>query len=322
MDNIEVTIQSDEKGYFDRECPNEECLYQFKIKLRDWKEKVSDEEVHCPMCGYVADSDKWWTQEQLDAMREIATSYAMHKIQEELEKSFKELERSTRNKFIKIKYKPGKRISFVNNPIGQMKEWETEIVCPECSTGYSVIGTAYFCPCCGHNNVKAALVESLSSIGKMVDSLDDVEALLEEKVGKDTARDMARKMLEDSLENTVSAFQKYAELLYSQISNKAARVNDFQIVQKGSELFKEVCGKEYSVWLSNYEIDRMNLLFQKRHILEHNAGIVDDRYLQKSGDTNYIVGQHVVLNKSEVYELLRIIKKLCLGLSQECKMTT
>lgn len=35
MDNIEVTIQSDEKGYFDRECPNEECLYQFKIKLRD-----------------------------------------------------------------------------------------------------------------------------------------------------------------------------------------------------------------------------------------------------------------------------------------------
>ncbi len=317
MDSIEVMIRSDEKGYFDRECPNEECLYQFKIKLNDWKEKVSDE-VHCPMCGFVADADKWWTQEQLDSMREIATSYAMNKIQAELDKSFKKLERSTRNKFIKIKYKPGKRISFVNNPIGQMEEWETEIVCPECDTGYSVIGTAYFCPCCGHNNVKSALVESLVSIEKMVDSLDDIEALLEEKVGKDTARDMTRKMLEDSLENVVSAFQKYAELLYSQITNKKVRVNDFQMVQKGSDLFKDACGKEYSAWLSQYEIDRMNLLFQKRHILEHNAGIVDDKYIQKSGDNNYSVGQHIVLNKSEVYELLNIINKLCDGLAQEC----
>lgn len=271
------------------------------------------------MCGFVADSDKWWTQEQLDAMSEIATSYVMQKTQYELEKSFKKLERSTRNKFIKIKYKPGKRISFVNNPIGQMKEWETENVCPEYSTGYSVIGTAYFCPCCGHNNVKTVLIESLSSIEKMVDSLGDIEELLKEKVGKDTARDMTRKMLEDSLENIISAFQKYAELLYTQISNRTARVNDFQIVKKGSELFKNACGKEYSSWLSNYEIDRMNLLFQKRHIIEHNAGIVDDKYLQNSGDTNYIVGQHVVINKSEVLELLYIIKKLCIGLSHECK---
>ena len=90
-------------------------------------------------------------------------------------------------------------------------------------------------------------------------------------------------------------------------------------MKKGSELFKNACGKEYSSWLSNYEIDRMNLLFQKRHIIEHNAGIVDDKYLQNSGDTNYIVGQHVVINKSEVLELLYIIKKLCIGLSHECK---
>lgn len=46
MISIPVTLQSDENGYFDRECPNENCLYQFKIKLKDWEDKVSDEEVH------------------------------------------------------------------------------------------------------------------------------------------------------------------------------------------------------------------------------------------------------------------------------------
>lgn len=36
---IPITIHSDEKGYFDRECPNENCLYTFKINMQDWKEK-------------------------------------------------------------------------------------------------------------------------------------------------------------------------------------------------------------------------------------------------------------------------------------------
>lgn len=316
---IPVTIQSDEKGYFDRECPNEECLFQFKIKLSDWEEKVSNEAVYCPLCGYVAESDKWWTQDQLESMREIATSYALNMIQSELDKSFKKLERSTRNsKYFKIKYKPGRRVSFVNNPIGQMPEWETEIVCPECSTAYSVIGTAYFCPCCGRNNVKTALIDSMSSIEKMIDSLEDLEEHLSEKVGKDVAKDMASKMLEDCLGNIVSAFQKYAELLYSQISENSVRVNDFQIVDKGSNLFLQACGKGYEAWLSQYEIERMVLFFQRRHILEHNAGIVDERYVEKSGDTSYCVGQRVVLKKSEVRELLAIVRKLCTGLAKEC----
>ncbi len=39
---VPIKIQSDDKGYIDRECPNEECLFNFKIKLDDWKEKVSE----------------------------------------------------------------------------------------------------------------------------------------------------------------------------------------------------------------------------------------------------------------------------------------
>lgn len=111
MISISVTLQSDENGYFDRECPNENCLYRFKIKLKDWEDKVSDEEVYCPMCGHVDTSDKWWTQDQLEQIQEIAASYAMNYIQAELDKSFRSLERSTRsNKFFKITYKPGKRV--------------------------------------------------------------------------------------------------------------------------------------------------------------------------------------------------------------------
>src|SRR6185312_10603998 len=67
-----VSIPADDDNYFDRECPAPECLAQFKVLMADWKEKVRDEEVFCPFCGHTADAQKWWTQEQLDHVRDIA----------------------------------------------------------------------------------------------------------------------------------------------------------------------------------------------------------------------------------------------------------
>ena len=78
----------------------------------------------------------------------------------------------------------GEKISFTNNPIGQSEEWETEICCEKCGTHYSVIGSAYFCPCCGYNSAVSAYYDSLDSIGKMLDTLPEMRELLIEKYDK------------------------------------------------------------------------------------------------------------------------------------------
>lgn len=312
---IPITLMADEKGYLDRECPNENCLFTFKINMADWSDKVSDEEVHCPMCGHISSSDNWWTQAQLEHMQSIAIDYAMDMIHKKLDDAFGSLARSTRrNKFVKISYKPGKRLSFKNNPIGQSEEWETDIVCDKCGTRYSVIGSAYFCPCCGYNSAVSVFDESLDSIEKMLNSLPEMKKLLTDSYGRDKAETMCRGLLESSLGDIVSAFQKFAECVYKTKSTKTVRVNDFQIVEKGSILFFDATGKGYDKWLTAKEIKRMNLLFQRRHILEHNSGIVDQRYLNQSGDTAYVVGQHIVIHNEDAYDLLAIIKKLSNGL--------
>ncbi len=312
---IPITIHSDEKGYFDRECPNENCLYTFKINMQDWKEKVSDDEVHCPMCGHIDTADKWWTQEQLESMQEIAASYAMSMITKELDKAFGKLARSTRNnKFLKITYKPSKKITFQNNPIGQSEEWETDITCEKCGTRYSVIGSAYFCPCCGHNSAVSAFNESTDSIEKMLKSLPEMKQLLTESYGRDKAETMCRGLLESSLGDIVSAFQKFASCHYDTLTGEISRVNDFQIVEKGSQLFKDAAGKGYEVWLSDQELHDMNMLFQRRHLIEHNNGMVDQKYVDKSGDHSYVIGQRLVVKENDAYALLAIIKKLAKGL--------
>ena len=312
---IPITIHSDEKGYFDRECPNENCLYTFKINMQDWKEKVSDDEVHCPMCGHIDTADKWWTQEQLESMQEIAASYAMSMITKELDKAFGKLARSTRNnKFLKITYKPSKKITFQNNPIGQSEEWETDITCEKCGTRYSVIGSAYFCPCCGHNSAVSAFNESTDSIEKMLKSLPEMKQLLTESYGRDKAETMCRGLLESSLGDIVSAFQKFASCHYDKLTGEISRVNDFQIIEKGSQLFKDAAGKGYEEWLSDKELHNMNMFFQRRHLIEHNNGMVDQKYVDKSGDNSYVIGQRLVVKENDAYALLAIIKKLAKGL--------
>ena len=313
---IPITLLSDEKGYFDRECPNENCLYTFKIYMEDWKEKVSDEEVHCPMCGHIDTSDKWWTQNQLESMQEIAADYAMSLISEKLDEVFGSLARSTRhNKFVKITYKPGRRITFQNNPIGQSEEWETDITCEECGTRYSVIGSAYFCPCCGYNSAVNAFGESMDSVEKMLASLSEMKQMLTASYGRDKAETMCRGLLESSIGDIVSAFQKFAACHYDKLTGKTSRVNDFQIVEKGSQLFKDATGKGYEKWLSDKELREMNILFQRRHLIEHNNGMVDQKYIDKSGDSSYVIGQRLVVKESDALTLLAITKKLGAGLS-------
>ena len=311
MTSIPITLRSDEKGYFDRECPNEDCLYTFKVLMSDWEEKVSNDEVHCPLCGHVARADQWWTQDQLDKIHEIAASWAINYIQEELDKSFKKLARSTRNnKFVRITYKPGKKVTFINNPIGQSKEWETEIYCEKCGMHYSVIGSAYFCPCCGYNSAVNSFNDSLDSICKMLESLREMKGMLTEKYNVDAAETMCRSMLESSIGDMVSAFQKFASCKYDELSGKTSRVNDFQIVEKGSQLYKEVTGKQYDDWLSASELDFMKLMFQRRHLLEHNNGMVDQRYLDKSNDTCYSLGQRIIVKEKDAQSLLAILRTL------------
>lgn len=311
---IPITFHSDEKGYFDRECPNENCLYVFKVSMIDWKEKVTDEAVHCPMCGYTDTSDKWWTQKQLNDIQKVVGNCATAIIQRELEKTFKNLEtRTQRNKFIEITYQPERRLTFVNNPLGQSPDWEREVVCPKCEMRYSVIGTAFFCPCCGINTIDEAFEESLDSIAKMIESLRAMEVMFSQSFGIDKAATMVRELVEDCLGNIVSGFQKFAEVIFHKLCSTEVRPNDFQIVEKGSRLFCNVTGKGYDTWLTQDELVFLKIMFQRRHLMVHNGGMVDLQYLQKTNDSSYLVGQRLVIRECDILQLIEFIKRIAKG---------
>lgn len=224
---VSVPISDDEEGYFDRECPSEECLFQFKILSEDWKDKVHDEEVFCPFCGHAADADKWWTQDQIEHAKQAALAQIKSAFGDALKRDAARWNRrQPRNSFISMTMKVDSRPQHVPLPPAAAEPMQLKITCPSCSCRYAVIGAAYFCPACGQNAADQVFALTIAGIRKSIGALDAVRAAIPDR---DTAESTARLIIENGLQNAVTAFQRCAEALFASIaSNPKPRRNAFQ----------------------------------------------------------------------------------------------
>lgn len=316
--SFEVKFTPDAKGYIDRQCPS--CSFVYKINGEDWENITDQEHVCCPRCGFVASSDNCLTDYQHREILKRAQDYVTGLVQEELDSMFSRLAKNVNSRRgpIRIEYKPSKPAIFRNYPIPQRPEWELEIECEKCGTRYSVIGSAFFCPSCGTNAVSRVFLESMETIRFMVSEADTVE--FPERVGRDQKIRIQQHIIESCIGEAVSAFQSFAYAVYTGQTGKTARPNDFQIVEKGNSMFSEISWS-YSNWLSDDELRFMSIMFQRRHLIEHNGGIVDGKYLEKAADYSYRLGQRLIVSKSDALRFIDILKKLGDGIIEKMRGT-
>jgi len=307
---VSVGIIADEKGYLDKECPFEECGYHFKVNADDWANIFSDEAVWCPLCGHKAPADQWFTTEQVEHARAEALEVIKGKIGKALRSGAQHFNRrQDSGGFLKLSLKVtgGTRRTYTV-PASAAEAMELEINCEKCASRFAVIGNGYFCPCCGLNSVTRTFSDSLRKIRAKKDNLPLIRETLTKSVGRDEAELTSRSLLESCILDGVVAFQKYCDGLYEPYGN--APMNVFQRLEQGSDLWYKTIGKRYSDWVTPEELQQLQVLFQKRHILSHNEGIVDEAYLKKSGDFSYKLGQRIVISIQDIDTLASILDKL------------
>ena len=305
-----IPVEMDEDGYYDRECPSKECMFNFKVEGEDWTNLFQDEAVFCPRCGNSATSDSFWTTEQIEKAKEIAIPVAkrilIKEFQEYLPKAFKS------------KSTPPFRIShrnsytrYLNIPIGASKEFEQKITCSECGARFSVIGIAYYCPCCGNRDVNKHFDDSIRKIEAKIKYVNVIQEI-DGEISLDEAVTIQRSIIEGCLSDCVVAFQQFCEESYYKFPDAKEKIpfNVFQRIFDGNDLWLELLGEGYSNWLNEIEYSDFNLLFQRRHILAHKDGTVDEKYISKSNDTKYSVGQRIVVSRQDVLKLISIISKI------------
>ena len=315
---ISVPIDSDEKGYIDRQCPSNTCEFFFKVNESDWLNIFKDEAVWCPFCRHEAPSDQWFTNAQIEHATSESLALLQGKINNAMRSDARKFnQKQPKNSFMSMsmEVKGGSKKTHVI-PAKSAELMQLEITCEECSSRFAVIGSAYFCPACGHNSVLRTFSDSLNKIKAKKDCINTVKIAITESTGKDDAENTCRSMIESCIQDGVVAFQKYCEGMYEPFGK--TNMNTFQRLDQGSKFWNKAVGKGYEDWVSKRQFDMLVLLFQKRHILAHNHGIVDSTYINKSKDPSYKEGQRIVITGSDVDTLITIIDKLGKEIKKAC----
>jgi hypothetical protein len=308
---VSVTLQAepDADGYIDKECPNKECLFPFKIHGEDWKNIVRDEQVFCPSCGHDAPAKSWWTTEQAEWVQKSALNELTGRLDDAMERdSIEWNRRQPRDAFIRITLNATKTPEPLLLPIGATEPMRLKVTCNQCQCRFSVIGSAYFCPSCGVSSADHVFGQSLDKIEAALNALPLIRRSLGDP---DAAENTAHLLIENSIVQSVTAFQRFAEAMWSQVPNASpARRNVFQNLAEGSALWQSAVGKGYDNHLTPSEHAALVRYFQQRHLLAHREGLVDEDYLKRSRDTTYRVGQRLVIREANGRECATLVRKL------------
>jgi hypothetical protein len=294
-----ISIPPDEDGLVGRECPVPECESYFKIQLGTGL-KGENLPCHCPYCGHAAGPDKFFTKAQV----EYAQSVVMNQFAGALLKDLKSLEfnHEPREAFgIGISMKVSGRPTPIRHY--REKQLETEVVCEQCTLRYMIYGVFGFCSDCRVHNSFQILKKNLELVGKML------------AVAETQEQAVAQSLIENGLEDCVSAFDGFGReicRLHAKKSTDLAKAEkvSFQNLEGAKQSTKLLFNLDLAAGLTDDEWKAAVRAFQKRHVLSHKMGVLDEAYVRKSGDTHAVVGRKVSIAIDEVRALSQIIGKL------------
>lgn len=306
-----VSIPLDEDGYLGRECP--ECDSPFRIRGDDYKALPDETRLTCPYCGHCDDHSEFMTAAQLERVRAaalgIGTQYIHDMLSEVFGQAFGGPSGPARSgSFISIEtsYKPGSP-----PPIGELPDIVEEkvrrvVACSTCGTRYAVFSVSAFCPICGPRPAGEKVLEAIAAAREAL-AIED--RLGEEERETMRATGVFERIAVDAIESTVSLFEIFAR---EQFGERVADADDltrrkgnvFQRLDDTAALFDEHAGVDLVELAGEDRWQRLRRTFARRHVLVHNGGAVDEKFLAAVPDGDLKLGQRLVIRRQEAAEAL------------------
>lgn len=309
--HFSISLPSDEEGLIGRECPVPECEGYFKLQPGTGL-KGENLLCHCPYCGHGAGSDKFFTKAQV----EYATSVVMREVTGALLKDLKSLEFNHRPQGafgIGISMK----VSGQPTPIRHYRETqlETEVVCDRCTLRYTIYGVFGFCPDCAVHNSLQILNKNLELVQKLLAMAETQEP------------QVAKHLIENALEDCVSAFDGFGRETCRAFASKAVKPGKagevrFQNIVAARDQVREQFGVDFAATVAPSDWAQVLRAFQKRHLLAHKMGVVDQGYLSATGDSSSLLGRKMSIDAPEVRELVARLQGLGVDLFRALESKT
>lgn len=304
INRMKIPLPTDENGFTGRECPADGCKGYFKIKSGTGITEEGYDKCFCPYCGIESTQDQFFTKEQISYIESIALKEVEKVIRGEVKKWDRNLQRSNRNSFLRL------RVDYKNTnyPLAHYaeRELETRLVCENCGLEYAVFGKFTYCPDCGVDNTLQILSANLDLVRKLLSQVKNEEN-----------PDFREYLVQNALEDIVSGFDSFGRnclKLLTKGTEKSGVQVSFQNLVNSREIILHEFGYDIQAGLNAEDWSKVHRNFQKRHLVSHNDGIVDQVYLQLTNDSNAELGRKIILRLDDVDELIALIKKIAEGL--------
>lgn len=293
---IKVALPSDEDGLIGRECPIHECEGYFKIQMGTGL-KGENLPCHCPYCGHSDGQDKFYTKAQVEYIKSVV----LNKVTDAMIKDLKSLEFDHRPKgsfgigiSMKVTGRP--------HPIRyyREKQLETEVVCEKCALHYMIYGVFGFCPDCGIHNSPQILKKNLELIEKTLTFAENQEPTV------------SQMFIANGLEDCVSVFDGFGRETCRVFSGKATNTTSainvsFQNIDRARQRVRELFQIDFAQDTDVQEWTLALKCFQKRHLLAHKMGVVDQEYIDATQDTSAVIGRKIQIQSVEVRILVKVL---------------
>lgn len=128
-------------------------------------------------------------------------------------------------------------------------------------------------------------------------------------------RDVAEHLVGDSLENVVSAFDGFGREICRVAAPKATNPSGaqdvrFQNLVRASVQVQQLFSFDLMAAVPAHDWQFASRCFQKRHLLAHKMGVVDDAYLRATNDATALKGRKVQIRAEDVKQLVDVIRRM------------
>jgi hypothetical protein len=290
---VPVFLVSDKEQFFGRTCPK--CEGYFRTAK-------TGNVLHCPYCSIKANLIRFTTKNQVQFIDEVRKKYLAGFSGEEVEEiDLDAIARALPN----------------NRPIWAYSEerQQNRFTCEKCENRYDILGEYGCCPVCGARN-------SLQVLGSHLESL-----VAQFESAKATISDRDGRQIEwgKILTRGISDFEAMARDIQRQLARlpmTPARRNDveqisFQQILRADDLLRQFFAIELLRNVGAADKEFLNKMFNRRHILVHNAGRVDQEYLDRTGDSNVRLYQKIVVRSREISRLIPLLKTIATNLFEQ-----
>ena len=184
------------------------------------------------------------------------------------------------------------------------------LLCESCSRAYTLSGQTN-CPHCEHPNLFQAIAMELDSL------IEQVSLGVDDPIARRFLSATEHSRVEGAYLKIVTCFETFYRRLndlafiHSGLPVKCPpRRNQFQNITATREWFAE--NHKLDPWesLEGHEIHRLNIVFQKRHVITHNGGIQDSAFIRNTGLREENIGKPVEISRSEILKAINQLGRI------------